>query len=125
MKTLLMAFLCFVAASLSAQEPRPKTPTDTTLAAPTSQIAAWYRYAVSLETKLAATAALQKDRDDAVAVAEALLGLKALRERLAALEAQSVPADEYAKLYERLNAVLMHNMYLAGQLAKATAANPQ
>lgn len=33
---------------------RPSTPSATTLASPTSQIAAWYRYAVYLEGKLAA-----------------------------------------------------------------------
>jgi hypothetical protein len=125
MRARLFIIAALLAASLSAQEPRPKTPTDATLAAPTSQIAAWYRYAVSLEATLATLAPIQKERDDAVAVAEALLGVKALRDRLAALEAQSVSADEYAKLYERLNAALMHNMYLAGQLAKATAVTTQ
>ena len=109
-----LIFLLLTAA-LGAQEPRPKTPTDSTLAAPTSQIAAWYRYAVHLEATIAT---LLIERDKAVAVSEALLGVKELRAQLDAFKGQVVPAEEYAKLNARLQATIQHNMYLAGQLNK-------
>jgi hypothetical protein len=116
MKTALLFLLLTTA--LCAQEPRPKTPTDSTLAAPTSQIAAWYRYAVYLESTVATLIA---ERDKAVAVSEALLGVRELRAQLDALKGQVVPADDYAKLNERLQAALQHNMFLAGQLNKKDA----
>jgi hypothetical protein len=48
-------FALFFASVVVGQEvERPKTPTDTTLASKTSQIAAWYKYAVYVEGLLAA-----------------------------------------------------------------------
>jgi hypothetical protein len=116
MRTTLIFLL--LTAALRAQEPRPKTPTDSTLAAPTSQIAAWYRYAVYLEATIAT---LLIERDKAVAVSEALLGVKELRAQLDAFKGQVVPAYDYAKLNERLQAALQHNMFLAGELNKKDA----
>jgi hypothetical protein len=55
----LVSLFCFIATVVFAQDAvkRPSVPSDSTLAAPTSQIAAWYRYAVYVEGKLAAAQA--------------------------------------------------------------------
>jgi hypothetical protein len=47
-----LIYLLFVSSCMGQTAvPRPSTPSATTLASPTSQIAAWYRYAVWLESK--------------------------------------------------------------------------
>ena len=67
MKSLLLP-LCLLT-SLSAQTPvpRPSVPSATTLASPTSQIAAWYRYAVYLESKPSPSLQSISDKIDALA----------------------------------------------------------
>lgn len=62
-KIFISAFLfCCLNFSLSAQAvERPKVPADTVLASKTSQIAAWYRYAVYVEGLLAAEKAGKND----------------------------------------------------------------
>ena len=51
---LLLAFLFLSLPVRAADATRPAVPSATTLAAPTSQIAAWYRYAVAQEQLVAA-----------------------------------------------------------------------
>ena len=61
---LISLFSLVVASNLLAQEvERPKTPSDATLASKTSQIAAWYRYAVYVEGLLAAEKAKNTNND--------------------------------------------------------------
>jgi hypothetical protein len=73
--------------SLFAQEPvqRPKTPSTTTLNSPTSQIAAWYNYAVYCESVIATRdAQLQAAQIDSAKIAAILAGITAIDAKISA-----------------------------------------
>ena len=57
MKAAIIFLLCAVTA-FAQEVKRPSVPSATTLASPTSQIAAWYRWAVAKEAEIAALKAL-------------------------------------------------------------------